>query len=313
MASQNTEKDLSTVADETMDSVNQFVAYFQDTDMWIGLGIKLLGVAFIIVALYVASRILTSMVQRVFAIRKLKEESIVAQRQNETLSKLAQNTIRYVIGLIMVLTVLGQFGVNIAGLIASAGVAGLAISFGAQSLVKDVITGAFIIFENQYKNGDYVKLNQEVEGIVIEVGIRTTKLKGLNGQVSIIPNGQIMQVTNYSLENSVAVVDVGVAYEEDMDHVEDAIQEIAKEVEAKYHDMFVEPIMLAGVQSLGASEVVYRLMAEVPPTQHFAAGRILHKELKAGFDKRGIEIPYPRTVMLPPNSSSEGGTTEHAK
>ena len=313
MASQNTEKDLSTVADETMDSVNQFVAYFQDTDMWIGLGIKLLGVAFIIIALYVASRILTSMVQRVFAIRKLKEESIVAQRQNETLSKLAQNTIRYVIGLIMVLTVLGQFGVNIAGLIASAGVAGLAISFGAQSLVKDVITGAFIIFENQYKNGDYVKLNQEVEGIVIEVGIRTTKLKGLNGQVSIIPNGQIMQVTNYSLENSVAVVDVGVAYEEDMDHVEDAIQEIAKEVEAKYHDMFVEPIMLAGVQSLGASEVVYRLMAEVPPTQHFAAGRILHKELKAGFDKRGIEIPYPRTVMLPPNSSSEGGTTEHAK
>ena len=313
MASQNTEKDLSTVADETMDSVNQFVAYFQDTDMWIGLGIKLLGVAFIIIALYVASRILTSMVQRVFAIRKMKEESIVAQRQNETLSKLAQNTIRYVIGLIMVLTVLGQFGVNIAGLIASAGVAGLAISFGAQSLVKDVITGAFIIFENQYKNRDYVKLNQEVEGIVIEVGIRTTKLKGLNGQVSIIPNGQIMQVTNYSLENSVAVVDVGVAYEEDMDHVEDAIQEIAKEVEAKYHDMFVEPIMLAGVQSLGASEVVYRLMAEVPPTQHFAAGRILHKELKAGFDKRGIEIPYPRTVMLPPNSSSEGGTTEHAK
>lgn len=313
MASQDTNKDLSTVADETMSSVNEFVAYFQDTDMWIGLGIKLLGVVFIIGSLYVASRILTSMVQRVFTIRKVKEDNIIAQRQNETLSKLAQNTIRYVIGLIMVLTVLGQFGVNIAGLVASAGVAGLAISFGAQSLVKDVITGAFIIFENQYKNGDYVKLNQEVEGIVIEVGIRTTKLKGLNGQVSIIPNGQIMQVTNYSLENSVAVVDVGVAYEEDMDHVEDAIKDIAKEVEAKYHDMFVEPIMLAGVQSLGASEVVYRLMAEVPPTQHFAAGRILHKELKAGFDQRGIEIPYPRTVMLPPNPTPKGGEAENAQ
>lgn len=313
MASQNKEKDINTVADETMDSVNEFVAYFQDTDMWIGLGIKLIGVAFIIIGLYVASRILTSMVQRVFTLRKIKEDNIIAQRQNETLSKLAQNTIRYVIGLVMALTVLGQFGVNIAGLIASAGVAGLAISFGAQNLVKDIITGAFIIFENQYKNGDYVNLNQQVEGVVIEVGIRTTKLKGLNGQVSIIPNGQIMQVTNYSLENSVAVVDVGVAYEEDMDRVEDAIKEISKEVEAKYHDLFVEPITLAGVQSLGASEVVYRLMAEVPPTQHFAAGRILHKELKAGFDKRGIEIPYPRTVMLPPNPSPEGGSAGNAK
>jgi len=246
------------------------------------------------------------MVQRVFALRKIKEDNIVAQRQNETLSKLAQNTIRYVLGLIMILTVLGQFGVNIAGLIASAGVAGLAISFGAQNLVKDVITGAFIIFENQYKNGDYVNLNQQVDGTVIEVGIRTTKLKGLNGQVTIIPNGQIMQVTNYSLENSVAVVDIGVAYEEDMGKVEKALKEIAKTVEEKYHDLFIEPITLAGVQSLGPSEVVYRLMAEVPPTQHFAAGRILHKELKTGLDERGIEIPYPRTVMMPPTTSTKG-------
>ncbi|MCC5891359.1 mechanosensitive ion channel family protein [Exiguobacterium sp.] len=307
MASQNTEPtDLTTVADQTIENVNRFVAYFQNTEMWIGFGFKLAGVALIILALYVASRILTSMVQRVFTLRKIHEDNIVAQRQNETLLKLAQNTIRYVLGLVMILTVLGQFGVNIAGLIASAGVAGLAISFGAQNLVKDVITGAFIIFENQYKNGDYVKLNQQVDGTVIEVGIRTTKLKGLNGQVTIIPNGQIMQVTNYSLENSVAVVDIGVAYEEDMVNVEKALKEIAKAVEEKYHDLFIEPITLAGVQSLGPSEVVYRLMAEVPPTQHFAAGRILHKELKAGLDERGIEIPYPRTVMMSPNTSTKG-------
>ncbi|TCI68471.1 mechanosensitive ion channel family protein [Exiguobacterium sp. SH0S7] len=308
MASQNTETDLSTVADETINNVNRFVAYFQDTEMWIALGIKLVGVVLIIVALYTATRILTSMVQRVFTLRKIHEDNIVAQRQNETLLKLAQNTIRYVIGLIMILTVLGQFGVNIAGLIASAGVAGLAISFGAQNLVKDVITGAFIIFENQYKNGDYVNLNQQVDGTVIEVGIRTTKLKGLNGQVTIIPNGQIMQVTNYSLENSVAVVDIGVAYEEETERVEKALKEIAKAVEEKYHDLFIEPITLAGVQSLGPSEVVYRLMAEVPPTQHFAAGRILHKELKAGLDERGIEIPYPRTVMMSPTTSIKGAS-----
>lgn len=307
MASQNTEQtDLTTVADQTIENVNRFVAYFQDTEMWIALGIKLTGVVLIIVALYVATRILTSMVQRVFTLRKIHEDNIVAQRQNETLLKLAQNTIRYVFGLIMILTVLGQFGVNIAGLIASAGVAGLAISFGAQNLVKDVITGAFIIFENQYKNGDYVNLNQQVDGTVIEVGIRTTKLKGLNGQVTIIPNGQIMQVTNFSLENSVAVVDIGVAYEEDMERVEKALKEIAKTVEDKYHDLFIKPITLAGVQSLGPSEVVYRLMAEVPPTQHFAAGRILHKELKAGLDERGIEIPYPRTVMMSPTTSTKG-------
>jgi len=147
MASQNTDPtDLSSVADQTIENVNRFVAYFQDTEMWIGFGFNLAGVALIILALYIASRILTSMVQRVFTLRKIHEDNIVAQRQNETLLKLAQNTIRYVLGLVMILTVLGQFGVNIAGLIASAGVAGLAISFGAQNLVKDVITGAFIIF-----------------------------------------------------------------------------------------------------------------------------------------------------------------------
>jgi len=313
MASNPTDTNLQTVADETADKVNRVVAYFQDTEMWIGFGIKLAGVALIILGLYIATRILTTMVERVFTLRKIKEHDIVAQRQNETLLKLAQNTIRYVIGLIMILTVLGQFGVNIAGLIASAGVAGLAISFGAQNLVKDVITGAFIIFENQYKNGDYVNLNQQVDGTVIEVGIRTTKLKGLNGQVTIIPNGQIMQVTNYSLENSVAVVDIGVAYEEDMAFVEKSLKEIAKSVEEHYHDLFIKPIDLAGVQSLGPSEVVYRLMAEVPPTQHFAAGRILQKELRAGLDERGIEIPYPRTVMMAPNPAPKGGQAEHGQ
>ncbi|EPE62254.1 transporter, small conductance mechanosensitive ion channel family protein [Exiguobacterium sp. S17] len=98
------------MADETINHVNRFVAYFQDTEMWIALGIKLTGVVLIIVALYAATRILTSMVQRVFTLRKIHEDNIVAQRQNETLLKLAQNTIRYVIGLIMILTVLGQFG-----------------------------------------------------------------------------------------------------------------------------------------------------------------------------------------------------------
>ena len=114
---------------------------------------------------------------------------------------------------------LSQFGINITGLVASAGIAGLAISFGAKNLVQDIITGAFIIFERQFKVGDFVRVGL-IEGVVTELGIRTTKLKGLNGEIHIIPNGQILQVTNFSVDNSFALVDVQVSYEEDLERVE---------------------------------------------------------------------------------------------
>ncbi|RJO98890.1 mechanosensitive ion channel family protein [Exiguobacterium sp. RIT452] len=291
--------------------VDRIFEQVMDADMWIRFGLKLLIALIIIAGFYILTRVLTGAVSRLFTIRKINEHDYLAQRQNETLLKLLQNAIRYVLGIVMLLTVLSQFGINITGLVASAGIAGLAISFGAKNLVQDIITGAFIIFERQFKVGDFVRVGL-IEGVVTELGIRTTKLKGLNGEIHIIPNGQILQVTNFSVDNSFALVDVQVSYEEDLERVERVLHQIADTTTKKYEDMFVEPIQMLGVQTLGPSEVVYRLMAEVPPMQHFQAGRLIRKELKQGLELEGIKIPYPRMVMMN-TEQGNGGQADDAK
>ncbi|WP_404275370.1 mechanosensitive ion channel family protein [Exiguobacterium undae] len=291
--------------------VDRIFEQVMDADMWIRFGLKLLIALIIIAGFYILTRVLTGAVSRLFTIRKINEHDYLAQRQNETLLKLLQNAIRYVLGIVMLLTVLSQFGINITGLVASAGIAGLAISFGAKNLVQDIITGAFIIFERQFKVGDFVRVGL-IEGVVTELGIRTTKLKGLNGEIHIIPNGQILQVTNFSVDNSFALVDVQVSYEEDLERVEQVLHQIANTTTEKYTDMFIEPIQMLGVQTLGPSEVVYRLMAEVPPMQHFQAGRLIRKELKQGLELEGIKIPYPRMVMMN-TEQGNGGQADDAK
>lgn len=296
---------------DSVAQVDRIFAQVMDADMWIRFGLKLLIALIIIAGFYILMRILTGAVSRLFTIRKINEHDSLAQRQNETLLKLLQNAIRYVLGIVMLLTVLSQFGINITGLIASAGIAGLAISFGAKNLVQDIITGAFIIFERQFKVGDFVRVGL-IEGVVTELGIRTTKLKGLNGEIHIIPNGQILQVTNFSVDNSFALVDVQVSYEEDLERVEQVLHQIANATTEKYTDMFIEPIQMLGVQTLGPSEVVYRLMAEVPPMQHFQAGRLIRKELKQGLELEGIKIPYPRMVMMN-TEQGNGGQADGAK
>jgi len=296
---------------DSVAQVDRIFAQVMDADMWIRFGLKLLIALIIIAGFYILMRILTGAVSRLFTIRKINEHDSLAQRQNETLLKLLQNAIRYVLGIVMLLTVLSQFGINITGLVASAGIAGLAISFGAKNLVQDIITGAFIIFERQFKVGDFVRVGL-IEGVVTELGIRTTKLKGLNGEIHIIPNGQILQVTNFSVDNSFALVDVQVSYEEDLERVEQVLHQIANATTEKYTDMFIEPIQMLGVQTLGPSEVVYRLMAEVPPMQHFQAGRLIRKELKQGLELEGIKIPYPRMVMMN-TEQGNGGQADDAK
>ncbi|WP_214850141.1 mechanosensitive ion channel family protein [Exiguobacterium sp. s138] len=296
---------------DSVAQVDRIFAQVMDADMWIRFGLKLLIALIIIAGFYILMRILTGAVSRLFTIRKINEHDSLAQRQNETLLKLLQNAIRYVLGIVMLLTVLSQFGINITGLVASAGIAGLAISFGAKNLVQDIITGAFIIFERQFKVGDFVRVGL-IEGVVTELGIRTTKLKGLNGEIHIIPNGQILQVTNFSVDNSFALVDVQVSYEEDLERVEQVLHQIANATTEKYTDMFIEPIQMLGVQTLGPSEVVYRLMAEVPPMQHFQAGRLIRKELKQGLELEGIKIPYPRMVMMN-TEQGNGGQADGVK
>ena len=190
--------------------------------------------------------------------------------------------------------ILSNLGTDIKGLVAGAGIAGLALGFGAQSFVKDVITGFFIVFEDQFSIGDYVKIGGYT-GTVEQIGLRTTKIQNWTGELHILPNSSIVEVTNYSVYNSIAVVDISIAYEEDVNRAEQVIEEVVAEMSGQ-HPEIVRPPEILGVQNLGSSDVVIRIIAEVLPMEHWHISREMRKAVKVRFDELGIEIPYPRLV-----------------
>ncbi|EMA6343421.1 mechanosensitive ion channel family protein [Bacillus cytotoxicus] len=267
--------------------------WFDSID-WSNIGMGAIKILVILVLGAIVVRIARAIVRNAFRMGS-RSPIQISERRTMTVAKLLENIVAYVVIFIMLIAILGIFGINASGLLAGAGVIGLAVGFGAQSLVKDVITGLFILLEDQFSVGDYVRIGQ-FEGVVLEIGLRTTKIKSWTGEIHILPNGGIMQVTNFSVSNSVAFVDVSISYESDIDQAERVIEELLEELPAKYEDMVTTPQLL-GVQTLAASEVVLRVIAEVEPMKHAIIARALRKEIKNRLDLHGIEIPYPRMVL----------------
>ncbi|NMD72488.1 mechanosensitive ion channel family protein [Bacillus sp. DNRA2] len=278
-----TDKDIENVTEKLVD---------QDT--WIYLGTVTLKIVAIFIISGLIVRIAKLAIKNIFKVRSLSPLR-TSERRDTTLAKLLQNIVTYVIYFIAFIMMLSTLNINIGPILAGAGVVGLAVGFGAQNLVKDIITGFFIIFEDQFSVGDYVRIGQ-FEGDVEEIGLRTTKIKGLTGERHIIPNGSIADVTNFSIHNSKAIVDVGIAYEEDIDRAEQVIRELLETLPEKYEEI-ISPPQLLGVQNFGPSEVVLRIVAETQPMKHFLVSRAIRKEVKHWLDLQGIEIPFPRLVM----------------
>lgn len=282
-----------------------------DEGLWIKTGIVILKVIAIMFISGIVVKVCKLLIRKGFEVR-MKTPLRYSERRQNTLLKLLENVLAYVVYFAAILAVLSTLGIQVAGLLAGAGVLGLAIGFGAQNLVRDVLTGFFIIFEDQFSVGDYVRIGVS-EGVVQEIGLRTTKLQGLNGEIHIFPNGTIIEVVNYSLNNSVAIVDVSVAYEVDIPKAEELINQFLSELPDKYEQLVKIPELL-GVQNLAASEVVLRIMAETKPMQHFAIARIIRRDLKLFMDQNGIEIPYPKMVMYQKQTGSvDSGTGEPVK
>jgi len=281
--------------------INKMNKFIMDEDRWIKYGLVFLKVILIIFMSMIVVKVGKIVIRKVFEVR-MKAPLRYSERRQNTLLKLLENVIAYVVYFAAILAVLSAFSINVAGLIAGAGVLGLAIGFGAQNLVRDVITGFFIIFEDQFSVGDYVRIGAS-EGTVQEIGLRTTKLKGMNGEIHIFPNGTIIEVINFSLNNSIAIVDVSVAYEADIPKAEELIREFLASLPEKYEQLVKEPELL-GVQNLAASEVVMRITAETKPMQHFSVARIIRRDLKIFMDEHGIEIPYPKMVMYQKKTGS---------
>jgi moderate conductance mechanosensitive channel len=263
--------------------------------LWLNIGE---GTIKIVAIILIAGLVIRAGKLAIFNIFKVRQSATlirVSERREATLLKLLQNILSYVVYFIAFLMVLSTLTIDVGAILAGAGIVGLAVGFGAQSLVKDIITGFFIIFEDQFSVGDQVRIGQ-FEGVVQEIGLRTTKIKTWTGELHIIPNGSIIEVTNFSLHNSIAVVDISIAYEEDIQRAEKVIQDLLSTLPDKYEDLVKTPELL-GVQTLGASEVVLRVTAETLPMRHFPIARELRKEIKVCLDQHGIEIPFPRLVM----------------
>lgn len=263
-------------------------------EIWINIGTGVLR----IIAIYILSNLLIRIgkiaIRNIFKVRS-RSPLRTSERRDATLMKLLENILTYVVYFMAIMMVLSSLDIDVKPLLAGAGILGLAVGFGAQNLVRDIITGFFIIFEDQFSVGDYVRIGQ-FEGVVEEIGLRTTKVKGISGELNILPNGAISEVTNFSLNNSIAIVDVSIAYEENIAQSEKVIQELLETLTAKYEEIVKTPELL-GVQNLGPSEIVLRIVAETLPMKHWYISRKIRKEIKNCLDEHGIEIPFPRLVM----------------
>ncbi|MCE4051966.1 MULTISPECIES: mechanosensitive ion channel family protein [Bacillaceae] len=280
--------------DNLEEKVNDSVDVITDENIWINLGQGSLKIIIIILISVVVTRVAKIAVRNIFKVRTHSALRI-SERREATLVKLLENTLTYVIYFIAFMMILGTLNIDVKGLLAGAGIVGLAVGFGAQSLVKDIITGFFIIFEDQFSVGDVVQIGQ-FQGVVEEIGLRTTKVKSYTGEVNIIPNGSIMEVTNFSLNNSKAVVDVSIAYKGDIDRAESVIKDLIETFPEKYEQIVGVPELL-GVENIMAAEVVIRVVAETLPMQHYTVARALRKEIKNVLDENGIESPYPKLMM----------------
>ncbi len=240
----------------------------------------------------------------------ITEDDPRRQARLHSISLVVGSTASVLIWTIAVLTALGETGVNLGPLIAGAGIAGVALGFGAQSLVKDCIAGLFMLLEDQYGVGDVVDLD-EASGVVEKISLRTTVLRGVDGTVWHVPNGYVTRVGNRSQLWSVALVDVDVAYDCDLAAARQVIIDCANELVAteEWSAVVIDPPQVLGVEALGADGITIRVTAKVQPGAQWGLQRALREALKAALDGAGIDIPFPqRTIWVRRDDDTDAGT-----
>lgn len=232
--------------------------------------------------------------------RRMVDQQERSGQRTRTLGSVLRSVSSAIIYGMAVMMALAEFDVNLGPLIAGAGIAGVAVGFGAQSLVKDFLSGVFMLLEDQYGVGDVVDVGATV-GVVEEVKLRTTQIRDINGTLWYIPNGEIARVANLTQDWGQAVVDIEVAYDTDIAEAMALIKEVADGLWREQLESFTiiqEPTM-AGVQAFGDNSIALRLMVRTEPGEQFGTARELRKRLKFALDEAGIEIPFPqRTIWV---------------
>jgi len=215
--------------------------------------------------------------------------------RGETVAAISKSIIKYAAGLVAVFMILSAWGVETKTLLAGVGILGLALSFGAQSLIEDIISGLFIIFEKQFSIGDVVQIG-DFRGTVLEIGVRISRFEDLNGDIKTVNNSDIRGAINTSADLSSAICDVSISYQADLEQVEKIIKAELDVLKAKIPDILDGPYY-RGVQELGTSAVVVRIFSRTHEKKKYQVVRDMNREIKLLFDKNHIEIPFPQLVI----------------
>lgn len=260
-----------------------------------------LRIVLILVVAYVAFRALGRLLRvfQAFALTRAEDNPEELKRIS-TLSQVFRYIFTVLISIVTIMLILSELGISIAPILATAGVAGVAIGFGAQSLVKDYFTGFILLLENQIRQGDVVEVAGK-GGFVEEVTLRFVKLRDYDGNVHFIPNGAISVVTNMSRQFAFSVIDIGVAYKEDVDEVMHIMREVGKALrnDPAFKDRILSDIEMAGVDRLGESSITIRCRFQVTALSQWDVRREFYRRIKRAFDEHGIEIPFRHITVYP--------------
>ena len=262
-------------------------------------GWKVLLIIALGVAIYfVLRRLAPPIIRRAVSAQMRGQEDEEIRQRVDTLSSVIVNTAAVVVAIVALFTILDEVGVSITAALAGFGIAGIAIGFGAQSLVKDLISGIFILLENQYAVGDWVKV-AGVDGVVEQVNLRRTVLRDMDGTVHSIPNGEVTVASNYTKEWSRVNLNVSVSYEADLDHVIEVINRIGKEMadDPYWGSLMLTPPQVLRIDAFEDSGIVIKVLGDTKSTKQWEITGELRKRIKKVFDAEGIEIPWPHTKV----------------
>ncbi|HDS06295.1 MAG TPA: mechanosensitive ion channel family protein [Bacteroides sp.] len=265
---------------------------------------ELPSILILIVVLIITLRVVKFAVKRLRkflvarADRRDGDDTNEAEKRVATLMGILHGITKVVIWTLFLMILLNKLGINIGPILAGAGILGLAVGFGAQELVRDVITGFFILLENQIRTGDVAIING-TGGLVEKIELRTVTLRDFSGVVHIFQNGKINTLSNMTKEWSAMVFDIGVAYKENTDTVMEVIRQVGNELQQdeEYGPKIIEPIEVFGVDKFGDSAVVIKARFKTKPIEQWNVGREFRRRLKHAFDERKIEIPFPHTTV----------------
>jgi small conductance mechanosensitive channel len=269
-------------------SSREWLAYAQSTVRVL----LILIVAWIV--LWIGNRAIRTMRIRI----QSRADSEDRAKRIETLGRVFRYVLAVVVSVVAGMVILNELGISVAPILATAGVAGIAVGFGAQSLIKDYFNGFFLLVDDQLAQGDVVEV-AGIGGLVEEVTLRYVRLRDYDGNVHFVPNGQISTVTNRTRTFAFAVMDIGIAYREDVEEAIDVIREVGRAMRAddSFGPRILEDLDVAGVDQWADSAVIIRCRFKVKPIEQWGVRRGFLQRLKGAFDARGIEIPYPHLTV----------------